>query len=160
MHESCECLPAWRPAVLSQAGRHCERNRAILYRCKPYRARVIQLLKRFIRTVYSYIKRDSPIDIGSQDDLLLLMKYYRIRAIVEGRLYIETIEAKDLASAFKILIKRAADGLVKVKETVGFYQRKQVQLTYEEVTDGTTTISANEVRPGTQVGKEGFDIAT
>jgi len=121
---------------------------------------MIQLLKRFIRTVYSYIKRDSPIDIGSQDDLLLLMKYYRIRAIVEGRLYIETIEAKDLDGAFKILIKRAADGLVKVKETVGFYQRKQVQLTYEEVTDGTTTISANEVRPGTQVGKEGFDIAT
>ena len=77
---------------------------------------MIQLLKRFIRTVYSYIKRDSPIDIGSQDDLLLLMKYYRIRAIVEGRLYIETIEAKDLDSAFKILIKRAADGLLKVKE--------------------------------------------
>ena len=121
---------------------------------------MIQLLKRFIRTVYSYIKRDPPIDIRSQDDLLLLMKYYRIRAIVEGRLYIETIEAKDLDSAFKILIKRAADGLVKVKETVGFYQRKQVQLTYEEVTDGTTTISANEVRPGTQVGQESFNIAT
>ena len=121
---------------------------------------MIQLLKRFIRTVYSYIKRDSPIDIGSQDDLLLLMKYYRIRAIVEGRLYIETIEAKDLDSAFKILIKRAADGLVKIKEDVGFYQRKQVQITYEEVKDGASGTGANEVRPGTQVGKEGFDIAT
>ena len=121
---------------------------------------MIQLLKRFIRTVYSYIKRDSPIDIGSQDDLLLLMKYYRIRAIVRGRLYIETIEAKDLDSAFKILVKKAADGLVKIKEDVGFYQRKQVQITYEEVTDGTTTISANEVRPGTSVGKESFNIAT
>ena len=88
------------------------------------------------------------------------MKYYRIRVIVQGQLYIETIEAKDIWAAFKILIKRAADGLVKVKETVGFYQRKQVQITYEEVTDGTITISANEVRPGTQVGKEGFDIVT
>ena len=94
---------------------------------------MIQLLKRFIRTIYNYVKRDPSIDITSQDALLLLMKYYRIRAIVEGRLYIETIEAKDLDSAFKILIKRAADGLVKIKATVGFYQRKQVQITYEEV---------------------------
>ena len=100
------------------------------------------------------------VDIPSQDALLLLMKYYRIRVIVQGRLYIETIEAKDLNSAFKILIKRAADGLLKVKEDVGFYQRKQAQITYEEVTDGATTISANEVRPGTQVGQEGFNIAT
>ena len=100
------------------------------------------------------------VDIASQDDLLLPMKYYRIRAIVEGRLYIETIEAKDLDSAFKILVKKAADGLLKIKEDVGFYQKKKVQITYEEVKDGTTTISANEVRPGTQVGKEGFDIAT
>ena len=121
---------------------------------------MIQLLKRFIRTIYNYVKRDASIDIPSQDALLLLMKYYRIRVIVQGRLYIETIEAKDLDSAFKILIKRAADGLVKIKEDVGFYQRKQVQITYEEVTDGATTISANEVRPGTQVGKESFDIAT
>ena len=121
---------------------------------------MIQFLKRFIRTIYSYIKRDVSIDIRSQDDLLLLMKYYRIRAIVEGRLYSETIKAKDLDSAFKTLVKKAADGLLKVKEDVGFYQRKQVQITYEEVTDGTTTISANEVRPGTQVGKESADIAT
>jgi len=125
---------------------------------------VIQLLKRFIRTLYNYIKEGASmgytVDIPSQDALLLPMKYYRIRAIVQGRLYIETIEAKDLDSAFKILIKRAADGLVKIKEDVGFYQRKQVQITYEEVTDGTTTISANEVRPGTSVGKESFNIAT
>ena len=121
---------------------------------------MIQLLKRFIRTFYSYVKKGASIDIPSQDALLLLMKYYRIRVIVQGRLYIETIEAKDLDSAFKILIKRAADGLVKIKEDVGFYQKKKVQITYEEVTDGTTTTSANEVRPGTQVGKEGFDIAT
>ena len=100
------------------------------------------------------------VDIPSQDALLLPMKYYRIRAIVEGRLYIETIEAKDIDSAFKILVKKAVGGLLKVKEDVGFYQRKQVQITYEEVKDGTTTISANEVRPGTQVGKESFDITT
>jgi hypothetical protein len=75
-------------------------------------------------------------------------------------LYIETIEAKDIWEAFKTLIKRANDGLMKVKETVGFYQRKQVQITYEEVTDGTAGISANEVKPGTQVGQESFNIAT
>ena len=121
---------------------------------------MIQLLKRFIRTVYSYIKRDSPIDIGSQDDLLLLMKYYRIRAIVEGRLYIETIKAKDLDSAFKILIKRAADGLLKVKEDVGFYQKKQVQVTYEEVKDGASSTSTEQVGSRASMGKESFDIAT
>ena len=125
---------------------------------------MIQFLKRFIRTFYNYIKEGASmgytVDIPSQDALLLLMKYYRIRVIVQGRLYIETIEAKDLDSAFKILIKRAADGLVKIKEDVGFYQRKQVQITYEEVKDGTTTTGANEVRPGTQVGKESFNIAT
>jgi len=88
------------------------------------------------------------------------MKYYRIRMIVQGRLYIEAIEAKDLDSAFKILTKKAADGLIKIKEDVGFYQRKKVQITYEEVADGTTRTGANEVRPGTQVGKESFNIAT
>ena len=121
---------------------------------------MIQFLKRFIRTIYSYVKKNTSIDIPSQDALLLLMKYYRIRVIVQGRLYIETIEAQDLDSAFKILIKKAADGLLKIKEDVGFYQRKKVQITYEEVTDGATTISANEVRLGTSVGKEGFAIAT
>jgi len=113
-----------------------------------------------MRTIYGYIKRDVSIDILSQDDLLLPMKYYRIRAIVEGRLYIETIEAKDLESAFKILVKKAADGLLKIKEDVGFYQRKQVQITYEEVADGTTGTGADKVRSRAQVGKESFDIAT
>jgi len=121
---------------------------------------VIQLLKRFIRTLYSYVKRDSSIDIISQDALLLLMKYYRIRVIVQGRLYSEIIEAKDIDSAFKILIKKAADGLLKVKEDVGFYQRKQVQITYEEVKHGASGTGANEVKPGTQMGKESFNIAT
>ena len=88
------------------------------------------------------------------------MRYYRIRVIAEGRLYIETIEAKDIQSAFKILVQRAADGLVKLKEDQGFYQQKQVQITYEEVADGTTTISADEVRLGAQMGKESTDIAT
>ena len=88
------------------------------------------------------------------------MKYYRIRAIVQGRLYIEIIKAEDLDSAFKILIKRAADGLLKVKEDVGFYQRKQVQITYEEVKHGTSTTGANETGSRTQGGKESADIAT
>ena len=88
------------------------------------------------------------------------MKYYRIRVIVQGQLYIETIEAKDIWDAFKILIKRAADGLVKVKETVGFYQRKQVQITYEEVADGASSTSTEQVRSGTSMGKESFNIAT
>ena len=121
---------------------------------------MIQLLKRFIRTIYSSIKRDASIDIGSQDDLLLLMKYYRIRAIVEGRLYIETIEAQDLDSAFKILVQRAADGLVNIKEDVGFYQKKKTQITYEEIKYGASGTGANEIGSRTQVGKEGVDIAT
>ena len=121
---------------------------------------MIQFLKRFIRTIYSYVKRSASIDITSQDDLLLPMKYYRIRAIVQGRLYIETIKAKDLDSAFKILINRAADGLVKIKEDVGFYQRKQVQITYEEVKDGASRTSAREIGSRTQMGKESSDIAT
>ena len=88
------------------------------------------------------------------------MKYYRIRVVVQGRLYIEIIKAKDLDSACKILVKKAADGLLKITEAAGFYQRKKVLITYEEVKDGTTGIGANEVRPGTQVGEEGFNIAT
>ena len=100
------------------------------------------------------------LDSVSQYALLLLMRYYRIRVIVEGRLYIETIEAKDIQSAFKILVQRAMDGLVKLKEDQGFYQQKQVQITYEEVKDGDSGTGANEVRPGTQVGQESFNIAT
>ena len=121
---------------------------------------MIQLLKRFIRTIYSYIKRDASIDIGSQDDLLLLMKYYRIRVVVQGRLYIEIIKAKDLDSACKILVKKAADGLLKITEDAGFYQRKKVLITYEEVKDGASRTSAREIGSRTQMGKEGFDIAT
>ena len=121
---------------------------------------MIQLLKRFIRTIYNYVKEGASmgytVDIASQDDLLLPMKYYRIRAIVEGRLYIETIEAKDLDSAFKILVKKAADGLLEIKEDVGFYQRKQVQITYEEVKDGASSTSAREIGSRTQMGKEGL----
>jgi len=100
------------------------------------------------------------IDIVSQHALLLLMRYYRIRVIAEGRLYIETIEAKDIQSALTIMAKRAAEDLVKLREDQGFYQSKQVQITYEEVADGTSGIGANEVRPGTQMGKESFDIST
>ena len=100
------------------------------------------------------------LDSVSQYALLLLMRYYRIRVITEGRLYIETIEAKDIQSAFKILVQRAMDGLVKLKEDQGFYQSKQVQITYEEVKDGASGTGADEVRPGTQVGKESFDITT
>ena len=100
------------------------------------------------------------LDSVSQYALLLLMRYYRIRVITEGRLYIEPIEAKDIQSAFKILVQRAMDGLVKLKEDQGFYQSKQVQITYEEVKDGASGTGADEVRPGTQVGKESFDITT
>ena len=125
---------------------------------------MIQLLKRFIRTIYNYVKEGASmgytVDIASQDDLLLPMKYYRVRAIVEGRLYIETIEAKDLDSAFKILVKKAADGLLKITEDVGFYQKKKVQITYEEVKDGASRTGANETGSRTQVGKESADIAT
>ena len=125
---------------------------------------MIQLLKRFIRTIYNYVKEGASmgytVDIASQDDLLLPMKYYRIRAIVEGRLYIETIEAKDLDSAFKILVKKAADGLLKITEDVGFYQKKKVQITYEEVKDGASRTGANETGSRTQMGKESFNIAT
>lgn len=88
------------------------------------------------------------------------MKYYRIRMIVQGQLYIETIGAKDIKDAFKILIKKAADGLVKVKEDVGFYQREKVQITYEEVTDGASSTGTEQVRSGTSMGKESFNIAT
>ena len=88
------------------------------------------------------------------------MKYYRIRVIVQGRLYIETIEAQDLDSAFKILVKKAADGLVKIKEDVGFYQRKRTQITYEEIKYGASGTGANETGSRTQMGQEGFDIAT
>jgi len=88
------------------------------------------------------------------------MKHYRIRVIAQGRLYIETIEAQDIQEAFKILIKKATEGLVKIKEDVGFYQSKRVQITYEEVEDGDSGTGADEVRPGAQVGQESFNIAT
>ena len=88
------------------------------------------------------------------------MKHYRIRVIAQGCLYIETIGAEDIHAACKILIKKAADGLLKKKETVGFYQRKQVQITYEEVADGASSTSTEQVRSGTSMGKESFDIAT
>jgi len=88
------------------------------------------------------------------------MKYYRIRVIVQGRLYIETIEAQDLDSAFKILVKKAADGLVKIKENVGFYQRERTQITYEEINYGASGTGANETGSRAQMGQKGFDIAT
>ena len=72
----------------------------------------------------------------------------------------ETIEAKDIDTAFKILVKKAADGLLKMREDVGFYQRKQVQITYEEVKDGASSISTEQTGFRTSMGKESFNIAT
>tara|TARA_R110000824_G_scaffold232752_1_gene420887 strand:- start:516 stop:737 length:222 start_codon:yes stop_codon:yes gene_type:complete len=72
----------------------------------------------------------------------------------------ETIKARDIDKAFKILVKKALFGLLKVKEDVGFYQRKKVLITYEEVTNGTTKTRANEIEPGTSMGAESIDIST
>ncbi|MDP7159331.1 MAG: hypothetical protein QF855_01885 [Candidatus Pacebacteria bacterium] len=70
------------------------------------------------------------------------------------------IEAKDLDSAFKLLVEKATEGLLTKLEGVGFYQSEKVQITYEEVTDGTSKISAGEVKPGTPMGQESYDVTT
>jgi|TARA_B100001079_G_C16315841_1_gene472288 hypothetical protein len=72
----------------------------------------------------------------------------------------DMIEAKDLDSAFKLLVEKATEGLLTKLEGVGFYQREKVQITYEEVTDGTSKISAGEVKPGTPMGQESYDVTT
>ena len=72
----------------------------------------------------------------------------------------DMIEAKDLDSAFKLLVEKATEGLLTKLEGVGFYQREKVQITYEEVTDGTSKISAGEVKPGTPMGRESYDVTT
>jgi hypothetical protein len=72
----------------------------------------------------------------------------------------DMIEAKDLDSAFKLLVEKATEGLLIKLEGVGFYQREKVQITYEEVTDGTSKISAGEVKPGTPMGQESYDVTT
>tara|TARA_Y100000294_G_scaffold150570_1_gene147920 strand:+ start:353 stop:574 length:222 start_codon:yes stop_codon:yes gene_type:complete len=72
----------------------------------------------------------------------------------------DMIEAKDLDSAFKLLVEKATEGLLTKLEGVGFYQREKVQITYEEVTDGTSKISAGEVKPGTPMGQESYGVTT
>ena len=88
------------------------------------------------------------------------MKHYHIRVIAFGCLYMDMIEAKDLDSAFKLLVEKATKGLLTKLEGVGFYQSEKVQITYEEVTDGTSKISAGEVKPGTPMGQESYDVTT
>ena len=81
------------------------------------------------------------------------MRHYHIRAIALGRLLVGTIEAEDIKAALKIFITRVAEGVIPIREEVGFYQRKKVQITYEEVNDGTTRVDSGEVKSGAQVGK-------
>jgi hypothetical protein len=86
------------------------------------------------------------------------MTHYHIRAIALGRLLVGTIEATDIHAALKIFVKRVADGVIPIKEEVGFYQRKKVQITYEEVTHGTTRVDSGEIRSRTQVGQVGTTV--
>ena len=88
------------------------------------------------------------------------MKTYRFQARSGGSYYDVIVKAntdKDALLGFKKMID---EGTVKPDLNEGFYNDTRTFITFEEVKDGTTTTGANEVRPGTQVGKESFNIAT
>ena len=86
------------------------------------------------------------------------MTHYHIRALALGRLLVDTIEATDIQAALKVFVKRVADGVIPIKEDVGFYQKKRVQITYEEVKHGTTRVDSGEIRSRTQVGQVGTRV--
>ena len=75
------------------------------------------------------------------------MKHYHIRAVVRGNLLRGTISAEDIQSALKTFSKKVADGVIKVTEGPGFYQKRRTLVTYEELnTDGTTRVDSAEVK--------------
>ena len=81
------------------------------------------------------------------------MRHYHIRAVVLGNLLKDTVDAEDLHSALKTFSKRVADGVIKVTEGPGFYQKSRTVITYEEVNDGTTRADSGEIKSRTQVGQ-------
>ena len=75
------------------------------------------------------------------------MRHYHIRAVVLGNLLKDTVDAEDLHSALKTFSKRVADGVIKVTEGPGFYQKRRTLVTYGELkTDGTTRVDSAEVK--------------
>jgi hypothetical protein len=82
------------------------------------------------------------------------MKHYRIRAVIRGNLLDGTVAANDYQAALKLFSKKAYDGVIKVKEGPGFYQRTKTHITYEEVVpDVTTRVSPEKAQTGTSVGQ-------
>ena len=82
------------------------------------------------------------------------MKHYRIRAIVRGNLLDGTVSANDHQAALKLFSKKAYDGVIKVKEGPGFYQKTKTCITYEEVVpDVATRVSTEKAQAGTSVGQ-------
>ena len=82
------------------------------------------------------------------------MKHYRIRAIIRGNLLDGTVAANDHQAALKLFSKKAYDGVIKVKEGPGFYQKTLTCITYEEVDPNVTTrVSPEKAQAGTSVGQ-------
>ena len=81
------------------------------------------------------------------------MKHYRIRAIIRGNLLDGTVAANDHQAALLLFSKKAYDGVIKVKEGPGFYQKTKTCITYEEVVDVTTRVSPEKAQAGTSVGQ-------
>ena len=82
------------------------------------------------------------------------MKHYRIRAIIRGNLLDGTVAANDHQAALQLFSKKAYDGVIKVKEGPGFYQKTRTCITYEEVDPNVTTrVSPEKAQAGTSVGQ-------
>ena len=82
------------------------------------------------------------------------MKHYRIRAVVRGNLLDGTVAADDHQAALKLFSKKAYDGVIKVKEGPGFYQKTKTCITYEEVDPNvTTSVSPEKTETGASMGQ-------
>jgi hypothetical protein len=88
------------------------------------------------------------------------MKTYRIQARSGGSYYDVKLEANTDPDALLGFKKMIDEGTVKPDLNEGFYIEGRTFITFEEVKDGTATISSEQTRSGTSMGKESDDIAT
>jgi hypothetical protein len=87
------------------------------------------------------------------------MKQYRIQIRSDGLYYDGIVTAENDAEALILFNKKIQNGEIEAQDE-GFYVKKKVFITYEELKNGTTEVDIGETSVGVQVGNTGVTTGT
>ena len=87
------------------------------------------------------------------------MKQYRIQIRSDGLYYDGIVTAENDAEALILFNKKIQNSEIEAKDE-GFYVKKKVFISYEELKNGTTEVDIGETSVGVQVGNTGVTTGT